>query len=398
MPFLDYLTKADLAILLACSIFLITYICLILYFAIHLIKGKHFIFHQKIKVKEDKSKLFPFVSLVVAFRNEAEYLPKLLDCLIIQDYPVDRFEVLLSDDYSTDDSNAIVRDYAKRYPHIRLILTGPSKNKQKTGKKNALFRAIQQSSGEIILATDADCKMGKHWIKSVGGFFSEHPQTQMLIAPVDIISERGRFFSHLQSLEFMSLTGSTAGSAFAGKPIMCNGANLAFRRKSYLSVKECMPGEKFASGDDMFLLECMQRNAQGSISFLKSEKAIVKTHAVKSLREFVFQRVRWSSKARGYTNRFTIFVGATVASLNLMLAALMLYVPFRADELFIPVILFFFMKLIADFILVFPIAKFLHKTNLLLYMPIVSAVYPFYVLLVLLFAIFYRGKWKNRRI
>jgi len=375
---------------------MVGYVCLIFYFVLQLIKDKWFPYQKNLK--DRKSSLLPFVSVVVAFRNEAENLPKLLDCLIVQNYPEEKIEILLSDDHSTDESNAIILDYAKKYQDIRIRLLKPLKENQKTGKKNALFRAIQQSNGEVILATDADCKMGENWVKSVGRFFSEHSKIKMLISPVDIISERGSLFSRLQSLEFMSLTGSTAGSAFAGKPIMCNGANLAFLRKTYLSLQGCTPGRQFASGDDIFLLQCIQQNFPGSIFFHKNEEAIVKTKAVNNLRQFILQRVRWSSKTTGYTNRFTIFAGAIVAILNLMLAALMLYVPFAAEKLFLPVFLLFLIKLITDLFLVLPVARFLNKTNLLLYMPVVSVVYPLYVSFVLLVAVFYRGKWKDRRI
>ncbi|MFP4289750.1 MAG: glycosyltransferase [Bacteroidales bacterium] len=396
MPFFENLKQIDLVILLVITVFMVVYVCLIFYFFSQLIKGKQFHFQKK--VKDNNSNPLPFISVVVAFRNEDENLPKLLDCLVVQDYPADKFEILLSDDHSTDDSNAIVQDYANRYEHIHLILLKPLKERQKTGKKNALFRAIEHSRGEVILATDADCKMGKYWVKSIGSFFSEHPSTKMLLAPVDIISEKGSLFSRLQSLEFMSLTGSTAGSAMAGKPIMCNGANLAFLRRTYLSLQGCMPGGQFASGDDIFLLQCIQHNFPGSVFFLQNEEAIVKTKPVNSLRQFILQRVRWSSKTTGYTNRFTIFAGATVAVLNLTLAALMLYVPFRAEKLFFPVFMLFLIKLLVDFLLILPVSRFLNKTNLLLYMPALSFVYPFYVSFVLLLSLFHRGKWKERRI
>lgn len=396
MPLFEFPARTELAILLAITVFMVVYVSLILYFSNQFVKGKRFRYPQKIKKNE--SKYLPFVSIVVAFRNEAENLPVLLDCLKEQEYPDEKFEILLSDDFSTDKSIEIIRNYIKQHSCSRITVLEPDKDKQLPGKKHALFLAIRQSRGEIILATDADCVMDKHWVKNVGVFFSDHPQTKMLVAPVDIIAEKGSFFSRMQSLEFMSLTGSAAGSIFAGNPVMCNGANLAFLKKTYLTLKSCMPGEHFASGDDMFLLQCIHRHDPGSIFFIKNEESIVKTRAAKSFRQFFLQRVRWSSKATGYTNRFTIFVGATVAIVNLLLAALMLSVPFSPQTLFLPVLILFFIKLLTDVILVVPVSRFLKKTKLLLYMPFLSAFYPFYVSGVLLFSFFYRGHWKDRRI
>ena len=51
----------------------------------------------------------PFVSIVVAARNEEKTIRKCLDCLICQLYPTDYYEIIVVNDASTDDTNKIAK-------------------------------------------------------------------------------------------------------------------------------------------------------------------------------------------------------------------------------------------------------------------------------------------------
>ena len=76
---------------------------------------------------------------------------------------------------------------------------------------------------------------------------------KMLLAPV-VFSRTKSVFGQLQELEFMSLIAASAGAASVGLPIMCNGANLAYRKNAFEEINGYGADQKFASGDDMFLL------------------------------------------------------------------------------------------------------------------------------------------------
>ena len=56
----------------------------------------------------------PFVSVVIPMRNEADSIGSLLDSVLAQDYPAERFEVLVVDGDSDDDSAAVGRDRMRR--------------------------------------------------------------------------------------------------------------------------------------------------------------------------------------------------------------------------------------------------------------------------------------------
>jgi glycosyltransferase involved in cell wall biosynthesis len=61
------------------------------------------------------------MSLVVLCRNERESIGRCLDSIVVQDYPMDRTEVLVVDGMSEDGTRDILRQYQARFTHIRLL-------------------------------------------------------------------------------------------------------------------------------------------------------------------------------------------------------------------------------------------------------------------------------------
>src|SRR5579859_268186 len=98
---------------------------------------------------------WPLVSIVVPVRNEARNLPALLPSLLTQAYPPDRYEVIAVDDQSTDQTPAILADFAARYPQLSIVSGRPLPAGWK-GKPWALHQGIAHARGEWLLCTDAD--------------------------------------------------------------------------------------------------------------------------------------------------------------------------------------------------------------------------------------------------
>lgn len=89
------------------------------------------------------------LSVIIPNYNNSKYLPKCIDSVLAQDYPVS--EIVIYDDCSTDDSRQILMNYAKRYPNIRLIL--PDANK---GVSYARDTAIRSCTSEYVTTLDSD--------------------------------------------------------------------------------------------------------------------------------------------------------------------------------------------------------------------------------------------------
>ncbi|GMQ25113.1 glycosyltransferase [Algoriphagus sp. oki45] len=231
---------------------------------------------------------FPNISLIIPFRNEsklAEPLAKELGKI-----SPEVTEILLVDDQSEDDSFAIFSELAHVNSKIR-ILQSPG-----TGKKAALNWGIQQVRGEIILTSDADCSFAEGWVKEMAAPF-QNPQVQLVAGPVLTKADPRIFQEVFQQIEWASILLVTQFSFQSRKPLMCSGANLAFRKSAFLRVGGYMGNDHLLSGDDEFLLKKMSREfgARACI-YLPFKQVLVRTLPQPSWYALFNQRIRWASK------------------------------------------------------------------------------------------------------
>lgn len=333
-------------------------------------------YHPNKQVKQS------LVSVLVAFRNEEKNLSHLLRCLSLQTYA--NVEFILVNDHSTDEFSAFFSD---SNPNLFRCI-----NAKGFGKKNAIREGIEQAKGKLIVCTDADCLPSAKWIETIHSFWQEN-HSDIVICPVKLVHNNS-LFQQLQSLEFISLIASGIGFAGIKMPIMCNGANIAFTKKQWLKSKNDLQENK-ASGDDMFLLLSAKRQ-KAKIDVLKSENALIETSAQKSFKDFFNQRKRWASKNTSYNDWqvntvsaivfFTCFILLTSATISLF-SPLFLY----------PTTILFLSKLFADTFFLSRVIPFFKEKSLLRYIPLLSLLYPFYIVTTAISGIFGNFDWKGRK-
>ncbi|MFH0841996.1 MAG: glycosyltransferase [Bacteroidota bacterium] len=323
------------------------------------------------------------VSVVVACRKEEKYLPLLLSCLAAQDYDRDQYEVVIIDDGSSDSTYNIAAVFTgiKNY---KVLKTSGS------GKKSAIKAGVEVCRGELVITTDADCRMGREWLKTIAAFYSEQ-KTQIITGPVFLQGEKG-FFQKYQELEFLSLQGVTAGTVSAGNPVMCNGANLSFVRNAYFTHADQLHPE-LISGDDVFLLHAVKQR-RGKISWMESGEAVVTTGTEPTLQAFLKQRARWISKAGNYSDSYTKLLA--IITFVTILTQMSLLVAAIFNPVFLLIWLAaFVIKSIPDLFLLHNRAVFNKKKNLLWFFLPGQLIYPFYVLSVLLFWLFTKSDYSK---
>ncbi len=181
-----------------------------------------------------------------------------------------------------------------------LMVKASEARTQLSNKKKALEIAIGEARGELIITTDADCIVPPGWLRHITGLYEEE-QAVFIAAPVsftpgDSQGTKNTLY-YFQSLDFMTMQGITAASVRMNLGSMCNGANLAFSKAAFDTVGGYKGIDHIASGDDMLLMHKMQQHYPGRTRYLKSEAAIVATAAQPGWRDFLNQRIRWSSKA-----------------------------------------------------------------------------------------------------
>lgn len=334
--------------------------------------------------------LLSSVTVVIPVRDEERYIRDLLEDLLVQDYPGEFLEIIIVDDHSTDKTSRIISDFIQKHNFPRFILM-KNENGKRSGKKAALDVGIKHSSGDIIVTTDSDCRVGPGWISSLTGQFQEE-KINMVFGPVAYQTSKN-ISDKFQSLEFLGLVASGAGAAMAGHPFMCNGANLAYRKIAFQQVKGFEGNEKYLSGDDVFLLHKMKKEfGRKAVVFCKNENALVKTYPLPSLKRFISQRIRWASKSKGYKDHLSILTVIVVFSYSLTVLS-----SFIAG-FFDPVFFLAFgglllIKMIADFPLILGITGFTGQRRLMRWYIPFQVVYPAYVVLAGMLSFVKRKKW-----
>jgi succinoglycan biosynthesis protein ExoA len=101
----------------------------------------------------------PFVSVVIPVYNEARYIEASLNSVLEQDYPRDRYEVIVADGGSTDRTRAIVEAKAAVHPNVRLI-DNPGRT-----QASGLNLGILTSRGEYIARQDGHAEWSPHHLR-----------------------------------------------------------------------------------------------------------------------------------------------------------------------------------------------------------------------------------------
>ena len=374
---------------------IITLLLLLLYAGIMLLYRYWFVKLQPFNLDASILPVTNF-TIIIPARNEEANIGKCLHSILTQDYPSSLFEIIVIDDYSTDSTPSIIQQFQVNYSNIKLIkLADILLDKPLNSyKKKAIEIAINQASNNWIITTDADCFAPATWLSFYNNYIQQN-DVVFVGAPV-VFTNNSSVLQAFQCIDFMAFQGVTAAAVSAGFHAMCNGANLAFKKVVFFEVDGYKDVDNIASGDDMFLMNKIQRKYPKQIGFLYHQAAIVSTLPMPTVNSFLNQRIRWASKTNSYKDVRIIIILWMVLLLNIALVIM----PFLAI-LKVELLLYWFsllaIKTLVEAIFAFEIAAFFSITlkpwHLLLQFP-----HIFYTSLVGFFGLFGTYKWKGRTV
>lgn len=168
---------------------------------------------------------YPLVSILCAVRNDGRFIRETLESVIMQDYP--RWELIVMDGASTDDTFAIVNEFAAGHPNI-IVRSEPDK-----GQWHALDKALSLVKGKyIFLLCGQDGYLRKYWFSRCVETLEEHQDVSLVWGIPFIMSEDGKlvgphyaYAGFLGDKEYGSRT----------KPVSAFVAKVDWRRSSALS-------------------------------------------------------------------------------------------------------------------------------------------------------------------
>ncbi|HAQ64572.1 MAG TPA: hypothetical protein DCR43_01740 [Bacteroidales bacterium] len=317
----------------------------------------------------------PTVSVLVAARNEAARIGDLIGQLARQDYPRHLYEVVLADDHSTDQSVAEALK-ASAITGFSLKVCSPGELR---GKRAALDAAVGCAHSDWFAFTDADTLPGVEWISRMMTAVTNE-SVVLVLGSIDMVSD-GTWFGKMQAAEYQSIAALTAATAFASVPVMANGASMLVRADVYRKAVTDTFQKGYASGDDMFLLEYVQRHyGSGSIACQVWEEGRVVIRPEPTVAAFFHQRLRWASKAGGYTDPTIVSISLLVVLTNLSIVVSLFGALLAQTSWWLPVLLYG-IKTIADAPLLFVWSD--HTGNLRLVFTrflLLQLLYPFYAI------------------
>ncbi len=324
------------------------------------------------------------ITVIIPFCNEEKTIHKLIESLLRQSLSTNSWNVLFVNDNSTDRSTDVISRLCEGRLNFRIL------DNDGSGKKLALTTGLKSVKEGLIVTTDADCSFTPNWLKTISSFYRKHIP-DMIIMPV-VMSGDKSFWQQFQSVDFMALQMVGAGAALSGDPILCNGANLAFRKQEEI-VKL---NEKYASGEDMFMLEWMKRKGR-EIKYLKSKDVVAKTPGPETVGQFINQRARWISKAGGYSDRSIVLMSLLFFGVNIF-QLILLIVGFTNHAYLALWLVFFTLKTITDYSLISSGFSFFETKTSTARFILMQIIYPIYMLFVSFHGIVFPVKWKRKRV
>jgi cellulose synthase/poly-beta-1,6-N-acetylglucosamine synthase-like glycosyltransferase len=275
------------------------------------------------------------ISIVVAAKNEAENISQLIAALDSQNYDASKYEVIIVDDDSTDDTFNIVTNLILDKKNFSIV---KAENKIYYGKKGALDIGIKKTKYPYILITDADSIPEKDWIKSFAEKFSEGNDFLFGIAPYLESKSITNLITRFENLRAHILTFSLAN---IGLPYSAAARSFGFSKDAFQKLSGYKNTTETLSGDDDLLLrEAIKNNFK--VGLVTNHEAFVFTHSENNFKDYVNQKSRHTSTSIHYSMKSKIVL-AIWHLLNLISVFSIIFFPF--ENLFIFPL---FIKLVVD--------------------------------------------------
>lgn len=227
----------------------------------------------------------PFISILIAARNEELNLPELFQSLKELNYPKDKFEILFGDDQSEDTSSQLIQDFCKEVSNAQYYLIEPT-NKQ-IAKANVLMQLTQKAEGELYYFLDADMRPNTEILKSYASLF----QSDLVGITGVTLPESKDVATGWQRIDWGFALGMLAASESLGHPTTAMGNNMVLRKSDYDRVGgyERLPQ---STVEDFTLYKAVIKNGS-SFPVQFSNKLLAKTKPMKTIKELLQQRKRW---------------------------------------------------------------------------------------------------------
>lgn len=356
---------------------------------------------HNLKFVPDRNSLenIPFISVVVAARDEEKNISHCIKSLLIQDYPVDKYEIIIVDDFSSDKTAELIKIFESSVTNLKYLFS--SANEQGhiiSYKREAIQTGISASKGEYILLTDADCTVPTSWITTYSEQFMKE-DCVFIGGSVIISDENQNILTSFQGLDMIGMMVITGAGYQSGNQLLANGANMGFSKQVFKELGGYTQFPQRASGDDIFLLHHFHQHYPKSIRFLKTLSAVVVTQPEHSIKSLLGQRIRWASKNNAYKEMNINFSLSVLFIVSLTIVILGILSVLQASIFFPMFCVLYIFKIFSDYLLQREAIRFFNKRKLEKYFFISQNIHTLYIawvgIMASLFPVYW---WKGRKV
>lgn len=228
----------------------------------------------------------PFVSILIAARNEENNLAHCVEALVNQKYPSGKYEILIGNDSSEDQTLTIANKLSRIYKNISVVDIKETVGVAK-GKANVLAQLARQAKGEFFLITDADITVNEQWVKAM---------VCQVTNGTGIVNGFTLVENHLmQHYEWAQALGMVKVLHDLGQPVSAIGNNMLVTREAYFSTGgyERIP---FSVTEDFALYKEIHKNGF-KIKQVVSKEVLAFSKPAGGVKPLLDQRKRWMTGA-----------------------------------------------------------------------------------------------------
>ncbi len=245
----------------------------------------HYLFSEETPKKELKEN--PRITLAIPAYNEEKTISKTVNSTIEADYPLDKKDIIVVNDGSTDNTEQVVQELIKQNPEHKITLI----NQSNRGKAAAVNSALDKATGEYFAVVDADSRISKNGIKLLLPYFY-NDNVGAVISRVKVetpnkVLEKIQFFEYVMSSMIRKLM------ALLGTLHITPGVLSTYKTKILRKVGGFTKDRNNLTED----MEIALRLISKGYKIEMQSESITYTFVPKGIKLLWKQRIRW---ARGY--------------------------------------------------------------------------------------------------
>ncbi|MBX2906106.1 MAG: glycosyltransferase [Taibaiella sp.] len=240
------------------------------------------------------------VSVIICARNEAENLRQNLPIILEQRYA--KFEVIVVNDGSTDDSMSVLTEYKGKYGKLIVLEVTDGGN----GKKRLIAEAVAAAAHEKLLFTDADCKPATdQWIRLMTGQLNGAKE---IVAGYGGYRKGSGVLNSFTRWETVHTWLQMCVMARGGAPYMAVGRNLACTKQAMRRAMNDPVWTALPQGDDDMLVRCTATRENYAIQ--DDPASFTVTTAKATWADWYAQKQRHLSTGKYYRLHVKLLLGA----------------------------------------------------------------------------------------